>query len=116
MAKQQRCLSEHEEQCLFVQWMELQFPSVRFFAIPNGGYRAKLIAVKLKREGVRAGVPDVYVPAWKLWIEFKPEKGGKVTPVQKEWKEYLEGIGDTHFVARGFNDAKQKVIQFLDSL
>lgn len=109
-------LTEHQEQCLFVEWFELQFPKVRFFAVPNGGQRNKIVAAKLKKEGVRSGVPDLYVPAWKLWIEFKREKGGSLSPTQKEWRDYLLGIGDNYFVAKGFTDAKVKLAQFLDAL
>lgn len=31
-------------------------------AIPNGGHRDKVTAAKLKAEGVKAGIPDVFLP------------------------------------------------------
>lgn len=109
-------LSEHDEQCLFVQWMELQHPFVWFYAVPNGGYRPKRTAVKLKREGVKKGVPDIHIPDWRCWVEMKTECGGRLSQDQKDWKEHLEGNGDTVIVANGFTDAKVKIIEFLDSL
>jgi hypothetical protein len=110
-------MTEHEEQCLFVQWMEAQFPKIRFFAVPNGGQRNIITATKLKREGVRSGVPDVYVPKWKLWIEMKKAKGGTLSKTQKDWIDYLvNDVGDTVIVARGFSDAKIQVIEFLDKM
>jgi len=109
-------LTEHQEQCLFVEWFEIKFPTIRFFAIPNGSHRHISVAKRLKAEGVRAGAPDLYFPAWKLWIEFKREKGGVLSPAQKEWRDYLIGIGDSYILAHGFNDAKVKLIEHLDSL
>lgn len=35
------------------------------FAIPNGGLRSKATAGKLKAEGVKAGVPDLFLPVVK---------------------------------------------------
>jgi hypothetical protein len=117
MAKLQRAIAtEHEEQCLFVQWFTLQFPSVRFFSVPNGGKRHKLTAVKLKREGASAGVPDLFFPAWKLFIEFKRSKGGKLSEAQKGWIEYLESVGYSCITVHGFDDCKQQIATFLDQM
>jgi len=63
----------------------------------------------LKAEGVQAGVPDLFVPAWGMWIEMKREAGGVVSPVQKDWIAYLEGIGHRVIVGRGFEDAKRQI-------
>jgi len=103
-------MSEHEEQREFVRWFRLAHRGVRIFAIPNGGKRSKREAGRLKAEGVSSGVPDLYVPAWKLWIEMKKEKGGVLSPTQKDWRDYLVGIGDTWIVARGHADAIEQVI------
>lgn len=100
---------EHIEQVTFVRWFRATYPGVRIFAIPNGGYRDKRTAERLHAEGVDAGVPDLYVPAWGLWIEMKRAKGGRVTPEQAEWHDYLRGIGDTVIVGRGWEDAASQV-------
>lgn len=109
-------LTEHQEQCLFVEWFELQFPKVRIFAVPNGIRTSIGAAVKAKKEGVRTGVPDLFVSEWRLFIEMKREKGGRLSEAQKDWKEYLESVGYSVIVAHGFNDAKIQIAQFLDSL
>lgn len=96
--------------------MDAQFPKIWYFAVPNGGQRNKIVAAKLKQEGVKSGVPDIYVPVWKLWIEMKREKGGALQESQKAWRDYLLGIGDNYILAKGFSDAKVKVGQFLDAL
>jgi hypothetical protein len=63
----------------------------------------------LKAEGVQAGVPDLFVPAWLCWIEMKKESGGVVSPVQKDWIQYLESIGHRVIIGRGFEDAKSQI-------
>ena len=63
----------------------------------------------LKAEGVSAGVPDLYVPAWSLWVEMKRSIGGTVSPVQHDWVTYLEGIGHSVIIGRGFEDAKRQI-------
>ena len=104
---------ESAEQIGFVNWFEDRFPGVRIFHIPNGGHREISVAKKLRYEGVRPGVPDLYVPAWKLWIEMKRTKGGRLSPDQKDWIAYLEVIGDTVIVAHGAREASAKVLDFL---
>lgn len=106
-----RIPTEHEEQREIVKWFRQTFVGVRIFAIPNGGARSITTAAKLKVEGVSAGVPDLYVPAWKLWIEMKRVKGGVVDKIQKDWHEYLTSIGDTVIVCRGADEAKQMIKQ-----
>ena len=102
-------LTEHEEQRELVKWFRQTFDGVRIFAIPNGGARSITTAAKLKVEGVSAGVPDLYVPAWKLWIEMKRTKGGVVDKAQKDWHEYLTAIGDVVIVCRGADEAKRMI-------
>jgi hypothetical protein len=104
--------SEHVEQREFVQWFRHTYKDVRIFAIPNGGARSRSAGAKFKMEGASAGVPDLYVPAWKLWIEMKREKGGTTSSVQRDWLNYLIGIGDTAMVCRGCADAIKKVTTF----
>lgn len=108
--------SEHLEQVDFVAWFRRNYPDVRIFAIPNGGYRGKAQAGKLKAEGVSPGVPDLYIPEWRLWIEMKREKGGTLSPAQKEWREYLESIGDCWIRGNGFEDAREKVLTRLSGV
>ena len=97
---------EHQEQVKFVTWLELNHPEHKVFAIPNGGKRNKIAAMKLKQEGVRSGVPDLFIPSLKLFIEMKKPKGGRVSPAQKDWLSYLNGCGYYAIVANGFEEAK----------
>ena len=105
--------TESAEQIGFLNWWRMQFGSVRIFHIPNGGHRAISVARKMKDEGVCPGVPDLYVPQWRLWIEMKRQKGGRLSPDQKDWIEYLEGVGDTVIVGKGAADASRQVLEFV---
>lgn len=96
--------SEHVEQTTFVSEFERLWPDVRLFAIPNGGYRHKATAEKLKLEGLKPGVPDIFVPDWRLFIEMKRTKGGRVSKDQADWIEYLQACGYIVVVARGWEE------------
>lgn len=106
--------SEHEEQVQFVQWFRRKYAPIRIFAIPNGGYRSRATAARLKAEGVSRGVPDLFIPEWNLWIEMKRAKGGKLSPDQVNWIKYLKDLGNTVHVAYGAYDAMQFVDDFAD--
>lgn len=97
--------TEHEEQVNFVKWFRLQFPRVMIFAIPNGGDRHAAVAAKMRAEGVTPGIPDLFIPDWRLFLEMKRRKGGRVSPEQKRVMEHLEMAGYTCAVARGFDEA-----------
>jgi len=101
--------SEHLHQVRLVSWFRRQYPDTRIFAIPNGGHRGASQGAALKAEGVQAGVPDLCVPEWLLWVEMKREAGGIVSPVQRDWIQYLESIGHRVIVGRGFEDAKRQI-------
>lgn len=106
--------SEHLEQVETVAWFRRTFPGVRIFAIPNGGHRGVREAGRLKAEGVSAGVPDLFIPAWCLWVEMKRRKGGSVSAVQKEWHAYLCDIGHTVMVCKGSDDAAKQIINYYE--
>ena len=105
--------SEDYEQFMFVTWFKNTFKGVRIYAIPNGGKRSKATAMVLKSTGVSPGVPDLHIPAWRLWIEMKRTKGGVVSKDQKEWIAYLNEIGDTAVVCKGFEEAKAVVMRHI---
>lgn len=106
--------SEHIEQVETVAWFRRTFPGVRIFAVPNGGHRGIREAGRLKAEGVSAGVPDLYIPAWHVWVEMKRRKGGSVSKEQKDWHAYLCEIGDTVLVCKGFDDARDQLTDCAD--
>ncbi len=108
-----RIPTEHEEQRELVRWFRQTYKGVRIFAIPNGGARSPATAGRLKAEGVSSGVPDLCIPAWKLWVEMKRTKGGSVSPEQKDWIKYLEDVGYCVKVCKGAEDAKKQIQAFV---
>ena len=86
-------MSEHDEQCALFQLLALyesRYPILHWVhAIPNGGKRHVATAVKMKKEGVKRGIPDIFIPypvdEWAgCYIEMK-FGDGRLTKEQKEF-------------------------------
>lgn len=60
-AKEPKARKESTEQVIFVSRVRQFYPDLLIFAIPNGGQRSMTEAVRLKAEGVLAGVPDLFI-------------------------------------------------------
>ena len=106
--------SEHSEQVGFINWFRAKYPEVLIFAIPNGEKRAISVAKRLKMEGVVRGIPDLFVPAWTLWIEMKRVSGGRLSTEQRQMIKYLEGIGHTVIIGKGAGDASKQILDFFE--
>jgi len=107
--------SEYDEQCRVIDYCDIM--KIPVFAIPNGGSRHLLEAVKLKRSGVRAGVPDLCIPLVRkgyngLYIEMK-RKGGKLRIEQKDWLELLNNNGYLAKACWGFDEAKELIEKYI---
>lgn len=106
---------EIHEQIAVVQYCELRHYPI--FAIPNGGSRNKIEAVNLKRQGVKAGVPDLFLPVANqgkhgLFIEMKYGKG-RTSPAQKEWIALLKENGYEAEVCYGSGEAIDLIEKYL---
>lgn len=53
--------SESALQSACINWFRYQYPKLIMFAIPNGGQRSEIGGAILKREGVLAGVSDLFL-------------------------------------------------------
>lgn len=114
-------MSEHDEQRALFEWAalsEAHAPELALlYAIPNGGARHPAVAAKLKAEGVRAGVPDLFLPIARhnfhgLYIEMKHGRN-KQTPPQKEWDKRLTREGYIVAVNRSWYDAAHTLMWYL---
>ena len=111
---------EHEEQRAVIAWADAH-PDMRvrrLFAIPNGARVAMKTAKKLKAEGMRAGVPDLFLPvAWDGWhglfVEMKKTTGGTVSSEQAEWHTRLGIHAYRVVVARGADAAIAAICEYL---
>lgn len=102
--------SEDDEQRAVVEYCDIMgFP---VFHIPNEGKRSKATAARMKRLGLRSGVPDLFVPIARgeyhgLFVEMKRRDftPSKITSNQLEWIELLKSNGYAAFVCAGANSA-----------
>jgi len=116
-------LDEHSQQSLLFEWASLnlgRFPELKYFhASLNGaklpfsrdqnGNRYSNQAKRLKKEGMKKGVPDTCLPVPRsiyrgLYIELKTEEG-KPTPEQLDFVSFLNWQGYFACFCYGFNDA-----------
>lgn len=114
---------EHAEQVNLMQWWSLQcrrfgIPEQLLFAIPNGGQRNIITAKRMKDEGVRAGIPDLFlaVPRGRfhgLFVEMKKTRGGVVSESQKACMQMLSENGYCVMVCHGFMNAQDAVKGYL---
>ena len=112
---------EEEEQKAFIQYCMMQSNKYEgldlIYAIPNGGSRNTIEAHNLKLTGVRAGVPDLFLPVARkgkhgLYIEMKRQKGGRLSEYQKEWLEKLSAQGYETAVCHGLEEAIKTVEEY----
>lgn len=115
--------TEDEEQEALFRWAEAQSATKPWlkgmFAIPNGGYRAKETAARMKRTGTRAGVPDIFLPVSNgrehgLFIEMKRREGGTVSTSQKERMKMLTAEGYRCVVAKGYQEAIDAIMRYMN--
>lgn len=102
-----RTPSEADIQTAIVIAIRRACPSVYVAAIPNGGSRHKLEAINMKRQGVRAGVPDLLIigpTGTHGWLEVK-KPGGSMRPDQVAFARMCEERGIPHAVVRCVDDA-----------
>lgn len=113
--------AEHKEQAALFDWLNLasvQYPEFKMaYAIPNGGHRYISVAKKLKREGVKPGVPDICFPVARdgyhaLYIELKAGNN-KPTKKQQQWIIDLSKEGNLALVCIGWEQAKNVFIEYI---
>jgi hypothetical protein len=119
-------VSEHDEQVALIEWAQSQiniYPELQLlYAVPNqgGAGRAAIIrGQKMKREGMRKGVPDLCLPISRgnfltLYIEMKDVGSkGRLSPEQTLWVSLLSEAGHNVQVCHGFEEAMNTLINYL---
>lgn len=103
--------TEYEEQCKLAEYLDMK--GYLWCHVPNGGNRNPITGKKLKRQGVKPGVPDVLIfdiPRYNwngIAIELKRSNGkpSDLRETQKEWLGELESRDWITRVAFGADDA-----------
>lgn len=116
------CPTEEQEQIALMEWAKLyepNYPQLKLlFHIPNGGKRNKREAARFKAAGVKAGVPDLFLPVASkgfngLFIELKRTKGGTVSPTQTRWARELQNQGYAVYICKGWLEAANTIKEYL---
>lgn len=114
-------VSEHGEQCAVIEWAAMQqgrWPQLRWLhAIPNGGHRGGATGARLKREGVKPGVPDLFLPVPRngycgLYIEMKV-KPNKPTLAQAEWIDAMNEFGYSAWICYSADEAIAAITDYM---
>jgi hypothetical protein len=118
------CALEWQEAEALMLWVNGEgvklYPELEFlYAIPNGGFRHKAVAGKMKAQGVRAGVLDFNLDVARggyhgLRIELKRRVGGTVSLAQKAWIVELTHQGYLAVVCRGWEEARDRLVGYLN--
>ena len=115
-------LTEAQEQQAVIAWAahyQGLYPCLKWLHhIPNGGSRDKKEAVNLKRQGVKAGVSDLFLPCachgyHGLYIEMK-SKNGKLSKKQAEFIEDMIRQGYKAVVCYGAETAIKVIMQYIN--
>ena len=109
------------EQAALMSEIELRYPEVfdLIYHVPNGGHRHKLVAIKLKQQGLKAGVPDLVLPMARggyfgLYIELKATiDPAAVSASQQAYIKRLSEQGYLAIVCRGHFDAMEQLRAYL---
>lgn len=86
---------------------------------PNGGSRNTLEAHNLRMQGVKAGVPDIFLPVARgechgLFIELKRVRNGKLSDAQRKWLGDLAKQGYKAVMCRGWGEASRTIVEYLN--
>jgi hypothetical protein len=125
--------TEHGHQAALFCWRAsalVEYPDLKWmFAIPNGGQRGIVNATRLKAEGVRAGVSDIFLPVVRmgqgryyagLFIEMKkpsvrPKRSGAggVSDDQSEFGKAVQAQGYGYAVCYSWEEARDVITAYL---
>lgn len=108
---------EKNEQKKIMEYAKYRKELKWFFAIPNGGSRNLIEAVSLKAQGVKSGVPDMFLPLAScgyhgLFIELKVGEN-KVSENQKEFINDISKNGFLCVVCYGADETIEIIEKYL---
>lgn len=102
---------EYYHQCTAAAWLDAH--RVLWCHVPNEGNRKVQYTAKLKRAGLKSGVPDILIftppPLYPQYrgcaVEMKRVKGGRLSEAQAAWLDSLSAIDWLTTVAAGADEA-----------
>lgn len=111
-------MTEKDEQIALFDWASYRPDLQLMFHITNEGRRSVQHTMSLIRQGMKPGVPDIFLPLARgkyhgLFIELKQKHGGRLSPEQKEWQRALLEEGYCATVCKGFDEARETIDWYL---
>lgn len=118
-------LSESDLQRALITWAKTQvkyYPCLLWMhAIPNGSKRDSREAMRLKSEGVKAGILDLHLPVARggyhgAMLELKTPQGKCKAPSveQAAYLKFLNEQGYATIVSNSFDELKTFLIDYLE--
>lgn len=88
------------------------------YHVPNGGYRTKPEAAKLKAMGVKPGVFDLVLPAPRrpyhgLYLEMKKPTDSNTSAAQFWWRDRLVKNGYYAIICNGVDEAWKVLMEYM---
>lgn len=92
-------MTEHSIQARVVQFVRTFYPEVLMFSVPNGADVSANNRIRLSKEGLLPGIPDLWILEKKkgfsgLLIEFKTETGR----LSKEQDNIIKQLTDRNYL------------------
>lgn len=113
--------NEETEQIALFRWAEFacnKYPELKLmYHVPNEGKRSAIAGSRLKRAGLKPGVPDIVLPVARggyigLYIELKYGRN-KTTDNQKKWLSDLRAQNHYTAVCYGWEQAKELIEAYI---
>lgn len=107
-------MTEKDEQIALFDWAQYRTDLQLMFHVVNEGRRSVQHTQSLIRQGMKPGVPDIFLPVAKgryhgLFIEMKRRYGGRQSPEQKAWQAALLEEGYCAVVCKGCEEAMDTI-------
>ena len=111
-------MTEHSIQSRVVQFVRTFYPDVVIFSVPNGADVSANNRLRLSREGLLPGIPDLFILEKRkgfngLLIEFKTATG-KTSKEQKDLIIKLANRGFLVYVARSHITAIELIEDYIN--
>lgn len=113
-------MTEHSIQARVVQFVKTFYPEVLIFSVPNGAAVSATNRIRLSKEGLLPGVPDLWILEKKkgfngLLIEFKTDIGR----LSKEQDNIIKQLTDRNYlvyVARSHITAIELIEDYINEV
>lgn len=107
--------SEDKIQSEIFQWFWNTYPKYLIHAVPNGGSRNVLEAMKMKATGTVAGIADliIWLPNGKAVMCEVKNATNDQQPAQKKIEAKMKAMNSNYILVRSLEDFQEQIKNFL---